>query len=162
MVVGAQSGGVMNDQICDAINTCQYMFLRECAELEENMLRLVIEEARADGAPQDIEILPGKVISDLVPIESDASCQLFELVWPSYVAYCVRNESFTSWDDSEVFKGRHFRLYSKSHFRDYVARGTFASDDYPGPLKHWCVVCERHLVDVVGCAEPALRRLRQV
>jgi hypothetical protein len=144
----------------DAINACKYLFLRECREPEENTLRVVVEEAKADGPPENIEVLPGKVIRGTVAIESDPGCQLFELVWPSYVAYGVRNESFTSWDDSEVFVGRHFRVYSKSHFRDYVARGTFATDEYPGPLEHWCVVCLNHLVDVGGCAEPQLRRVR--
>jgi hypothetical protein len=144
----------------DEINACKYMFLRECWEPAENTLRVVVEEAKADGPPEDIEVLPGKVISGTVAIESDPSCQLFELVWASYVAYGVRNESFTSWDDSEVFVGRHFRVYSKSHFLDYVARATFASDEYPGPLRHWCLVCENHLVDVVGCAQPEVRRLR--
>ena len=143
----------------DAINACKYMFLRQCWEPEENTLQVVIEEAKADGPPEDFEI-GSKVISGTVPVLSDPSCQLFLLEWRSYVAYCVRNESFTAWDDSEVFDGRHFRVYSKSHFREYVARSTFATDEYPGPLKHWCVVCENHLVDVVGCEEPELRRLR--
>jgi hypothetical protein len=144
----------------DAINACKYLFLRECSEPEENTLRVVVEEAKADGPPGEIEVLPGKVFNDMVAIESDPSCQEFELVWRSYVAYGVRNESFTTWDDSEVFEGQIFRVYSKSHFRDYVARATFATDDYPGPLKHWCLVCLDHLVDVIGCAEPELRRLR--
>jgi hypothetical protein len=118
----------------DAIDACKYLYLRQCWEPEENTLRLVVEEAKADGPPEDLEVLPGKVIRGTVAIESDPSCQVFEVVWPSYVAYGVRNESFTSWDDAEAFEGRHFRVYSKSHFRDYVARGTFASDEYPGPL----------------------------
>jgi hypothetical protein len=144
----------------DEINACKYMFLRECWEPEENALKVVIEEAKADGPPKDLEVLPGKIIRGTVAIQSDPSCQMFELLWPSYVAYCVRNESYTSWDDEEVFEGRHFRVYSKSHFRDYVARGTFATDEYPGPLQHWSVVCENHLVDVVGSREPEMRRLR--
>ncbi len=144
----------------DTINACQYLFLRESWEPQENTLRVVIEEAKADGPPEDFEVAPGKMISGVVAVESDPSCQLFELVWPSYVAYSVCNESFTAWDDTEVFQGRHFRVYSKSHFRDYLARYTFASDKYPGPLQHWGLVCLRHLVDVVGCEEPVLRRLR--
>ena len=35
-------------------------------------------------------------------------------------------------------------------FLDYVARATFASNEYPGPLRHWCVGSENHVVDVVG------------
>jgi hypothetical protein len=144
----------------DVINACEYIFLRDYWEPEENALRIVIEEAKANGPLQDILSPSGRIIiRDTVAIESDPTCRVFALEWPSYVAYCVRNESFTSWDNEEAFEGRHFRVYSKSHFRDYVARGTFATDDYPGPLKHWCIVCQNHLVDVVGCVEPEISRL---
>lgn len=143
----------------EAISACKFLFLRELWEPNENTLRVVIVEAKADGPPEDIEIL-GKVVSGTVPVESDSSCQLFELTWSTYVAYGVRNELFTSRDDYEVFEGGLFRIYTKSHFRDYVALGTFASDEHPGPLKHWCVVCLNHIVDVVGCAEPSIRRVR--
>ena len=144
----------------DAINACEYLFLHECSEREEHALYVVVEEAMASGPPEDIAVAPGKIIHGAMSIACDPSCQLFELVWPSYVAYGVRNESFTSSDDAEEFEGRNFRLYSKSHFRDYVARGTFATDEHPGPLRHWCVVCLDHLLDVVGCAEPELRRVK--
>jgi hypothetical protein len=143
----------------DEIDSCKYLYLRELWEPEENTLRIVVEEAKAEGPPEDIEIL-GKVISGTRAIESDESCRLFELVWSSYVAYCVRNESFTSWDDSEQWEGNLIRLYTKSHFRDYVGRDTFASDEYPGPLRHWCVLCLNHLVDVIACVEPEVQRLR--
>jgi hypothetical protein len=144
----------------DDINACRYLFLRECWEPEENTLRVVVEEAKSDGPPQDVEVLPGNVISDARAIESDETCRLFAVVWPSYVTYCVRNESYASGDNSEIWEGRLFRLYSKSHFRDYVTRSTFAADEYPGPLRHWCLVCLNHLVDVVSCAEPEVRRVR--
>ncbi len=121
----------------------------------------MVEEASADGPPEDIEIL-GKVIEGTRPIESGPGCRLFELVWPSYVAYSVRNESYTSWDDAERWEGKLLRLYSESHFLDYVRRATFASNDYPGPMRHWGLVCLRHVVDVVSTAGPKVRLLRRV
>jgi hypothetical protein len=141
----------------DEIDSCRYLFLRDLREPQENSLRIVVEEAKADGPPEDIEIL-GKVIRGTVAVESDETCRAFEITWSSYVAYSLRNESYTQWDESEQWQGRLFRLYSKSHFLDYVARATFASDTYPGPLRHWCLVCLLHLVDVVSSVEPELRR----
>src|SRR5436305_7065520 len=102
----------MSSYVRDEIDSCRFLFLRELSEPEENTLRVVVEEAKANGPPEDIEIL-GKVISGTRPIESDDTCRLFELIWPSYVAYAVRNESYTSWDDAEEWEGKFFRLYSK-------------------------------------------------
>lgn len=135
-------------------------FLRKIEEPKDNSLRLVIEEAKSDGPPEDIEILPDKVNCGLWPIESDSSCPAFELVWPWYVAYSVRNESFCALDKEEVWEGRLFCLYSKSHFLDYLARATFASDDYPGPMRHWGVNCLNHIVDVVSTDDPQIRWIK--
>jgi hypothetical protein len=144
----------------EAVDSCRWLFLREIGEPEENTLRLVIEEAKADGPPEDREILPGKVISGSRAIESDPSCRAFELVWPSYVAYSVRNESFCTLDKEEVWEGRLLCLYSKSHFLEYVARATFAGADYPGPLRHWGVNCLNHIVDVVSSVDPHVREIK--
>ena len=70
----------------EAIEDCEWIFLREIGEPSDNVLRLVIEEAKADDPPEDIEILPGKVIRGTRAVESDASCRAFELVWSSYVS----------------------------------------------------------------------------
>jgi hypothetical protein len=143
----------------DEIDSCSYLYLREVGEPEELSLRVVIEEARAVGPPEDIEIA-GKVVSGTRPIESDSGCRLFELVWPSYVSYSVRNESFCVIDEAETWQGRLFCTYSQSHFLNYVKQATFASDEYPGPVRHWGVNCLNHIVDVVSVDEPMIRRIR--
>jgi hypothetical protein len=142
----------------DEIEACRFLFLRDLSEPEPNSLKIVVEQAKA-GPPGDIEIA-GKIVSGTQPLESDDSCRLFELCWSSYVAYSVLNESYTQEDKSEQWEGRLFRLYSKSHFRDYVARATFAGDEYPGPLRHWSLGCLWHIVDVIACTEPQINRLR--
>ena len=55
----------------DAINACKYLYLRELWEPEENSLRVVVEEAKSDGPPEDIEVLPGKVIRGTLCESSD-------------------------------------------------------------------------------------------
>jgi len=144
----------------EAIEDCEWIFLREIGEPSDNVLRLVIEEAKADDPPEDIEILPGKVIRGTRAVESDASCRAFELVWSSYVSYSVRNESFCTIDREELWEGRLLCLYSRSHFLDYVARATIASSDYPGPLRHWGVNCLNHIVDVVAVDDPQVREIK--
>jgi hypothetical protein len=141
----------------DEIDSCKYIGLRELGEPAPHSLRLVIEEEKAVGLPQDIEVLPGKVLTGLRVIESDGTCRAFELVWPTYVAYSVRNESYCIRDDAEHCEGRLFCLYSKSHFLDYVARATVGL--YSGTLRHWGIICGDHVVDVVSTDEPQCRRM---
>jgi hypothetical protein len=141
----------------DDIDKCKWIYLRQIGEPVDNSLRLVIDEAKAVGRQEDFEISPGMVISGSRSIEADETCRVFEVIWTSYVAYSVRNESFCAIDKDESWDGRLFCLYSKSNFLDYVARATFASADYPGPLRHWGINCLNHIVDVVSIVEPTVQ-----
>ena len=144
----------------DQINQHAYLYLTEIGEPEDNVLRLVIEEARPSGEPQELKI--GDVtLSGARPIVSDDTCFAYEVVFGSYVAYSVRNESYTLEDKSEEFTGHLFRAYSKSHFLDYIRVATIASDDYPGKLNHYEIVCGNHIVDVVSIGEPVICIVRR-
>jgi hypothetical protein len=142
------------------INSCKYLYLREIAEPRDNRLRLIIEEASAgsETAPREIG---GVLFSDLRPIESTHRDRLFELIWDSYIAYVIRNESFVVMDKAEVIEsGRLICIYSKSHFLDYVSKSTFTTNEHPGELKHFGINCLNHIVDVVSVFEPEIRQLR--
>ncbi len=142
----------------EKIDDCKYLYLRELSEPEDNCLRIIIEEAKSDRPAGDIKV-GDHVISGSRAIESDNSCCLFEIVWPTYVAYSVRNESFVSNDETEKWDGRLFCLYSESHFFNYVQKGTFADEKYPGPLKHWGINCLNHIIDIISHADPEIKVL---
>jgi len=82
-------------------------------------------------------------------------------MWASYVGYTVLNESFASASDDELFEGRRFRIYSKSAFLDYMSRATFASEEFPGPTRHYCVACEDQIVQVLSVEPPAIEKLNR-
>jgi hypothetical protein len=44
-------------------------------------------------------------------------------------------------------------------FLDYVANGTSASEDYPGPFRHIGINCLNHIIDVVSDVVPRVRKL---
>jgi len=157
-------GRLLFMNLIEQIDRHTYLYLTEISEPEDNVLRLVIEEARPSGEPEDMKIgdvtLPGTRF-----IISDESCYAYEVIFSSYVAYSVRNESYVGQDESEEFTGRQFCVYSKSRFLDYVRAATFASDDYPGKLNHYGINCLNHIVDTVSIEEPhidILRRAQQV
>ena len=151
---------VIPPQLFADLNSCEYIYLREISEPADNRLRLVIEEARAAPKIQSMEI-SGLEFSDYRAIESTDGCRLFELIWDSYVAYSVRNESFTVQDAyEEIESGKLACVYSKSRFLDYVADATIASNEYPGPFRHIGLNCLNHIVDVISTVTPVVRQLR--
>ena len=105
----------------DAIDDCKWIDLRSIEEPRDGSPRLIIDEAKADGPPEDLEIV-GKLVSRSRSIELDSTCRTFELLRPSYVAYSVRDESFRVLDEGEVWEGRLLCRYQKSHFLDCESR----------------------------------------
>jgi hypothetical protein len=146
--------------LVDQINRHTYLLLAEIGEPNDNVLRLVIEEARASDLVEDV-VIGDVTIPDTRAIISDDLCFAYEIIFGSYVSYSVRNESYTPEDRSEEFTGRLFRSYTRSRFRDYVSVATFATDDYPGKLIHYEVVCENHIVDIVSIEEPEISVIRR-
>jgi hypothetical protein len=140
------------------ISSCKWLFLNSIGEPMDNALRLEILEARTLHSPED----EARPLSEAMerglplgsPIEHVAGCRIFVVEWSDYVAYSVRNESYVTSDDYEVFDGRNFVKYTKSRYLDFVGQATFASDSYPGPMTHWGVFCLNHIVDVISCSEP--------
>ena len=121
-------------------------------------MRLVVDEALVIDREESLEI-NGVILAGIRPIEVTGESKKFEVIWETYVTYAVRDESYCSWDESEEWSGERLRIYSKSKFLDFVAAGTFASDDYPGPFKHYQILCGNHVIDVASQDAPVVTRL---
>jgi hypothetical protein len=140
------------------IQGCKWLFMNSISEPSDNELRLQIFEAVSLPASPDT-FRPLNEALDLnlplgSPIEHVSGYKIFTLQWPSYVAYSVRNESYTTVDKYEIFEGRNFVKYSKSRYLDFVRDATFADDSFPGPMTHWGIFCLNHIIDVVSCHQP--------
>lgn len=142
------------------LESCRYLFVRDIFESGNTSLRVVVEEGIA--SPEVVShFVAGVEISGLHRVESNDKSRLFEINWNNYVAFSVRNESYASSNANEnVRPGRKFQTLLQSHFIDYVSRATFATSEYPGPMTHYCLNCENHIVDVISTEAPSITRVR--
>lgn len=143
------------------INECTYLFATEIREIEELTLGLTVAEAKAQ-AP----IMPDDDTGPLAflklggsPIETDDTCRAFHLLFDrnNMVSYTVLNESYGKYPEPpEVFEGKLFRVFSRSHLLDFTERTTYASGGHPGVLMHFEVACLNHVIDVICTAPPKI------
>lgn len=145
--------------LIEQINKHKYLYLTEIGEPSENVLRLVIEQATTSDEERDLKI-GETTISGLRDIISDERCFAYEIIFESYIAYSVLNESYAQVDESEIFTGNLFRIYSKSNFLDYLKLSTFAAEDYPGKFEHYELVALNHVVEVASVDAPQINVLR--
>lgn len=135
------------------MDNCGDLDLVQIEEPGTNSLRLLVAQltpsARSDTPPPPVE--------SAHLIEHGNRDRLFEVRWSRYVAYNVLNESYFGWDESEEFQGRSFRLYSKSHYLDFLK--TVENVQYLAPgHRHWRIVCVNHIIDVASEEEPNVAR----
>ncbi|HEY2822066.1 MAG TPA: hypothetical protein VGJ06_13570 [Candidatus Acidoferrum sp.] len=144
------------------LNSTKYVYLRELTEPRDNSLRLLVQEAVVNpagvvGIHLELPELAG-LLRDASPIESTDACRSFELTWKHYVAYLVTEELVGSCghNGDEVFTGSVFRVYTKSHFLEYLARDT---GGHTQPLLHFKLICLNHLIDVAAYDAPEVKQV---
>jgi hypothetical protein len=143
----------------DELNSCDHLFLTEFSEPQPNCLRLLIREGRTSKVSVPIRFA-GTSLGEGFPTEIDDSCAIFMLEWKNYVLYQVLNESFGQPAlISEVFEGKFARKYSVSKLLQFVSDTTLATDEYPGKLLHFSIICEQHVIDVICVAPPRCLKL---
>jgi hypothetical protein len=148
------------DSELDSLDSAKYIFLRGLSEPRANSLHLVVQEAVVNpaGLPAFHPELPelAEILKDTPPIESTDACRTFELTWKRYVAYLVTDESVGSCGNyaDEIFTGKLFRVYTKSHFLNHLARDTGGHTD---ALLHYKLICLNRLIDVAAYVPPEVQ-----
>lgn len=123
-----------------------------------NSLRLFFSRSKTSDVPEPL-LIGDKNFGDSYTINIDENSPVIQIDFNSYIGYSILNESFTAWDDYQEFTGKIFRIYSKSRYLDFISNGTFASEEFPGPFKHYGVSCLDHIVDVVSVSEPIVKEV---
>jgi hypothetical protein len=150
------------EEIVSLLNQAKYLFVRQISESEENSLRLLVEEAIADRTETVSTLDPTSPFAEILnrasPVKSVEGCRRFELQWSRYVAYLVTEESVGSGgcNEDEVYTGKLFRVYTKSHFLDHLSRDTGGHIE---PILHYKLICQNHLIDVASYSRPDIRLL---
>lgn len=110
---------------------------------------------------EDMEIPGLKELSiESRPIYPDEN-NLYEIVFEDYVLYQTRNESYTSWDDYEIRRGKYFIIFEKSRLLDYVSQlveTDIVHAYYPNGYKHYGIYCQNHIIDIIATKEPIIKR----
>lgn len=125
----------------------QDVFFFGLIEPEVNQLSLSFCKSKVSDRPEPLMV-------------GEKSSSLIQVNFNSYIAYSIRNEFFTSWDDYEEFGGKTFRIYKKSRYLDFISNGIFASKDFARPYKHYGICCIDHVVDIISTSEPVVREVK--
>lgn len=133
----------------------RYFYLEEIEEPKDNTLRIVVVEAATQGPEETIPSL--QITARAIdPIPGKKPIELF---WEEYIAYAVRNESYAISEEGQSPLESMLSERSGTAFLAFVAKSTLATNEFPGPFKHWELVCLNHVIDVASTTPPIIRSL---
>lgn len=143
-------------------------FLIELSEGEDNRLAIKVAIAAAGEGSFDVSTWDNnsriaELISKSTPICPDYD-NIYEIVFDRYIMYQVRNESYSSWDDYEIRRGRYFIVFEQSRLLDHLSVATdcqVLSDGsfYPDRWRHYGIYCQNHIIDVVSAVPPEVTEI---
>ncbi len=136
------------------LDNCEYRFLESLAEPTQNALELIILEAAAEPEAKNQEILG--IVVPMRAVTSREGHSRVRIHWPEYIGYQVLNEMYTAADSYEQFTGRGVRLYTKSRFFEALYPSKSQTEFFEKNTKHWQVLCEFHIIDVLAEGEPTI------
>lgn len=131
-----------------------FIYLNQIWEPRDNHLSLYINRCKISETAEDMEL--GGVVLNTRSFEVDKALPMLRIDFDWYIAYSVRNEGYTVKDEYEVAVGTAFQIYTKSRYLDFIDLSTIASDDHPGPFKHYGINALNHIIDIVSTEPPTI------
>jgi hypothetical protein len=147
------------NQLFERVNRAEHLFLRSMEHYGINGPELIFEEAIVNEAKRgrikstSLHASLHFLLEGAAPIESVAGCLSFRFYWNRYTAFLITEECVAGGGqyEDEAYEGNLFRIYSKSHFLEHLARDT---GGHTAPLIHYKIISENHVVDVAAEIQP--------
>ncbi|MDE6591576.1 MAG: hypothetical protein K2K57_00740 [Oscillospiraceae bacterium] len=132
-----------------------------------NELRIVIALARTGSSEEQENSLPDddpklrELLLRAKPVYEDMN-RVYEILFESYIIYECRNESYTSLDNREIYRGKYLVIYEKSFLLDYYENviDDFDFDSEKSNRRHYGIITENHIIDVISNEPPVIRKIR--
>lgn len=129
-------------------------------EPDINNLRIFISRCKTSETSEEI-VIGENLVKNVYSVDADMDLPILQIDFDSYIAYSVTNESYTSWDEYEVFEGKAFRIYTKSRYLDYIKVDTFAEGIFQGEFVHYGIVCLNHIINIVSVDKPIINEINR-
>lgn len=108
-------------------------------------------------------VLHGSMDETALLIYPHSKVESFHIEFPTYAAYSVVADHFTTFNKNEIYEGNTFRVYEKSMYLDFFinrAGGYESLHAQAGKeYKHYSFLCFDHVVDVISSDFPVIRKV---
>jgi hypothetical protein len=130
------------------------LFLVSLFEPRDNDLSVVVLEAKPQGP--EVVASVGLASQEILP---DPQSLAIEVHWTDCILYAVTNESYAIGEPDRLPPASMLEERKDSRVLSHVFASTWARHEYPGPIQHWALYCENHVLDVACLTPPEVSRV---
>jgi hypothetical protein len=123
----------------------------------ERELRVVVRVAAGYKPPEPPLGRSGWDVLSYPNIYIPSAC--YEIYFPSYIMYCVTDESYHAPDNQAESEGAQFSRYSKSKFLEVSETLCYGQDIHPGQRFHYGIYCLDTCIDLISSESPSIAYL---
>lgn len=108
-------------------------------------------------------VLHGSMDETALLIYPHSTIESIQIDFPTYAAYSVAADHFTTLNENEIYKGDTFRVYEKSMYLDFFINRAGGHESVYAragkEYKHYSFLCLEHVVDVISSDFPLIRKV---
>lgn len=141
-------------------------FLLKTEETKDNCVRFVIALSHCNKKETKNDITENTAVNKLLETCNQLcpdNDEIYEITFDNYILHQTRNESFCSWDNYEIRKGKYFIEFTKSKLLDIIPQlieCELINVVFPqNKAKHYGIYCLDHIIDIISCYEPTIKKL---
>lgn len=160
---GTENGEINADSSCAP-------FILSVNDNADNELNIVIalpkrgemgEGVSLKGYPDNDGHKLQEMLIHSYPVYKDMD-NVYQISFERYIIYQCRNESYTSYDDSEIRKGKFLIIFDRSRLLDYYKDVIFDFDNEQTKRarKHYGIYTENHIIDVISNIPPTISKIQ--
>lgn len=143
--------------VFEEMNKAYSFFLLKITEPINNQLVITLKESTTSGAEESIAIGNG-VIDGLRNLSPNGPGKIYQILFNTYAAYNVSNESFSTGDGDDIGTGRLVKIFKKSLYMDFIRTVTTVEFVMESKLKHYQIICENHIIDIATLESPIFKK----
>lgn len=146
----------MSDIINEDLEAAFSLFLNGVSEPRANVLSITL----SSSCLSDDVVMDTNINAPCRKVEITEKSQHFEVRFETYVFYVIINESHGLAEPNAVYSGKKIRKYEQSNLLDAAEKISQPYDVFgERPLKHFEILTENHLVNIVSYDEPQITLL---
>lgn len=145
-------------------------FILSISDNSDNQLKIAMALSKRGEKGEELDLREfssngGDKLQEILirsyPVYEDMD-NVYQIFFERYIIYQCRNESYTTYNESETRKGNYLIIFEHSRLLDYYKDVIFDFDyeQTKSIRKHYGIYTENHIIDIISNTPPIITKVQ--